>query len=255
MNGQLIGKTALVTGATRGIGRAIATAMGAAGAHVAVSGRDEQRGAEVVREIHSAGGQAAFVGADFAKGTFEVQRLASAAQDVLGGRVNVLVNNAAIYPDWKTIEVDDARFGELYAVNVKAPFFLTAALAPQMVARGEGSIINITAWIVARAVPLALYSSSKAALELMTKAWAAEFGPSGVRVNAVCPGVTATAGTIEKRNAQTQTSSTTPAARIALPEEIAPMVVFLASDAASFVHGAVLPVDGGMSAVGPFFRD
>ena len=220
-----------------------------------VSGRDERSGTEVVREIASVGGQAAFVAADFTRGTFEVQRLASAAEDVLGGRIDVLVNNAAIYPNWKTTDVDDARFDELYAVNVKAPFFLTAALAPQMAARGGGSIINVTAWVVARAVPLALYVSSKAALELLTKAWAAEFGPSGVRVNAVCPGVTATDGTLDKRNAQIQTSSTTPAGRIACPEEIAPMVVLLASDEASFVHGAVLPVDGGMSAVGPFFRN
>src|SRR5258707_11703806 len=108
----------------------------------------------------------------------------------LGGRIDVLVNNAGIFPGPTTAATDEATFDQVYAVNVKAPFFLTAAIAPAMVEQGGGAIINLGSWITRLGIPIAsLYSSTKGALETLTRAWAAEFGPAGVRVNAISPGV------------------------------------------------------------------
>src|ERR1700759_5466094 len=181
--GRLSGKTALVTGATSNIGRAIALAFAAEGAHVAVSGRNPDRGAAVVKEIAAAGGRAIFVPADLDGRPDRSRELAELSATVLGGRIDILVNNAGLYPGPPPPDTDEATFDRVYAVNVKAPFFLTAAVDPAMVAAGGGVMINLGSWIARLGIPVAaLYSSSKGAMETLTRAWAAEFGPSGVRV-------------------------------------------------------------------------
>jgi NAD(P)-dependent dehydrogenase (short-subunit alcohol dehydrogenase family) len=160
------------------------------------------------------------------------------------------VNSAGVFPFGPTHEATGADFDWVYDVNVKVPFFLVAELAPKMARRGYGSIVNVTTMVAEFGAPqMALYGSSKAALVLLTKSWAAEYGPSGVRVNAVSPGPTRTEGTAGMGEALDQLASAAPAGRPALPEEIASAIVYLAGDEASFVHGALLPVDGGRVAV------
>jgi NAD(P)-dependent dehydrogenase (short-subunit alcohol dehydrogenase family) len=245
---DLTGKKALVTGATSGIGRATALALASAGATVAVSGRDKEKGQAVVDAIRGTGGSAVFVPADLVHADAALD-LAVRATEALGGTVDVLVNSAGIFPFGPTDSHDEATFDAVYALNVKAPWFLVAALAPPMAGRGSGAIVNVSTMVAQfGADGMALYGSSKAALELLTKAWAAEFGPSGVRVNAISPGPTRTEGTAGMGEALDQLASLAPAGRLASPEEIAAAIVFLASDQASFVHGAVLAVDGGRAA-------
>lgn len=180
MSMRLAGKTALVTGATSNIGRAIAEAFAAEGAHVVVSGRSAGRGAEVVEGIRAQGGQADFVRADLDGSAAASRALAEEATRVLGGRIDVLVNNAGIYPADSTAGTDEKTFDEVYAVNVKAPFFLTGAVAPAMAAAGGGAIINLSSWVARLGISVAaLYSSTKGAMETLTRAWSAEFGPRG----------------------------------------------------------------------------
>ena len=240
---RLAGKTALVTGATSNIGRAIAIALAAEGAHVAVSGRDRDRGATVIKEIEAAGGRAGFIPADLDGSAARSEELAELATTMLGGRIDILVNNAGIYPGSTTPDTDEATFDQVYAVNVKAPFFLTAALAPGMAAAGGGTIINLGSWIARLGIPVgALYSSTKGAMETLTRAWAAEFGPS-VRVNAISPGV------VHEPSAEPLPGDSmmngTPAGRHGTPDAIAHAAVYLASDEAAFVQGTVIDVDGG----------
>ena len=238
------GKTVLITGGTSGIGAATARAYAAAGADVVVTGRDEERGREIVDSITEAGGRARFVRADL-ESFDDVQRLADEVQ-----HVDVLVNNAGVFPFAPTHEVASSEFDSVYAVNVKAPFFLTGAFAPRMAANGGGAIVNISTMVASFGLPgLALYGSTKAALELLTKAWAAEYGPQGVRVNAVAPGPTRTQGTEAMGDGLDQLATTLPLGRPAAAEEIADAVLYLGSDEASYVNGAVLAVDGGRTAV------
>ncbi len=169
---RLQDKTALVTGGTSGIGRAVAERLAREGAEVIVSGRDRARGSEVVTAIESTGGKARFVAADLA--SFEdVRRLGEGA-----GAVDVLVNNAGIFPGGPTDQLSEADFDATIAVNVKAPFFLTATIAPKMAAKGGGSIISISTMAATIGMNgLSAYGASKAAIESLTKAWTAEYGP------------------------------------------------------------------------------
>jgi NAD(P)-dependent dehydrogenase (short-subunit alcohol dehydrogenase family) len=237
-------RRALVTGGTSGIGRATAEALAREGAHVLISGRSEERGAEVVAAIDAAGGEAEFVRADL-ESPEDVRALAEAAGDL-----DILVNNAGVFPGGATHELPETAFDEAFAVNVKAPFLLTAAIAPRMVARGGGTIINVTTMAAEFGMAgLSAYGASKAAVALLTKAWAAEYGPNGVRVNAVSPGPTTTPGTEAMGDGFAAIVSTIPLGRAADPDEIAETIVFLASDRASYLNGAVIPVDGGRVAV------
>jgi NAD(P)-dependent dehydrogenase (short-subunit alcohol dehydrogenase family) len=250
---RLEGKTALVTGSTSNIGRAIATAFAREGAHVIISGRSAERGGEVVGEIRGAGGRADFVAADLDGTPQRSQALAEQATELLGGRIDILVNNAGIFPPTTTATTDEATFDLVYAVNVKAPFFLTAAIAPAMVQRGDGAIINLGSWIARLGIPVAsLYSSTKGAMETLTRAWAAEFGPAGVRVNAISPGVTRdrdpNAPVSRAEQAEVMMRGT-PAGQSGTPDAIAHAAVYLASDESAFVHGTVIDVDGGRVAV------
>lgn len=239
---RLAGKTALVTGATSNIGRAIAVALAAEGAHVVVAGRNKERGDEVVGEIRAAGGQADFVAVDLNGTKAAANELAEAATRLLGGRIDVLVNNAGAIDGGRTPQTDEETFDTVYAVNVKSPYFLTAAIAPTMVAAGGGTIINLGSWVARLGIPVgAAYAASKGALETLTRAWSAEFGPAGVRVNAIAPGVVHT----DPNHPATAMMSGTPYGRIGAPRAIADAAVFLASDQSAFVHGTVLDVDGG----------
>lgn len=241
---ELSGKRALVTGGTSGIGRATSEALAREGAHVLISGRSEMRGAQVVAAIEAEGGEAEFVQADL-ESPEDVRALAERAVDV-----DILINNAGVFPGGPTHELPEASFDEAFAVNVKAPFLLTAAIAPRMVERGGGTIVNVTTMVAEFGMAgLSAYGASKAAVALLTKAWAAEYGPSGVRVNAVSPGPTSTPGTDAMGDGFAAIVSTVPLGRAASPEEIAETIVFLASDRASYLNGAVVPVDGGRVAV------
>jgi NAD(P)-dependent dehydrogenase (short-subunit alcohol dehydrogenase family) len=233
---------ALVTGATSGLGRAIALQLARDGAHVIVHGRDAVRGGATVDAITASGGRASFVAADL-NDPADIQRL---SRDV--GDIDVLVNNAGFSVFGSTASLDFATFDSLFASNVRAPFFLVAAFAPAMAARGSGSIISISS--MAAQIGLAsgaAYGATKGAIESMTRAWAAEFGSSGVRVNAVAAGPVYTEGGVRDRTEAL--GRTTPLNRAAIAEEIAEVVAFLASPRASYITGAIIAADGGRAAI------
>jgi NAD(P)-dependent dehydrogenase (short-subunit alcohol dehydrogenase family) len=237
---NLEGQRALVTGATSGIGRAVALQLARDGAGVLVHGRDAARGAETVAEITAAGGKASFVAADLTDAA-DVHWLAREA-----GELDILVNNAGIALFAPTAEFDVYAFDKMFASNVRAPFLLVGALAPGMAARGHGSIVSLSS--MAGGVGLvggAAYGATKASLEAMTRAWAAEYSGSGVRINAVAAGpvYTPASGRTEALG------ETTPMHRAAQPEEIAEVVAFLASRRASYITGTTIAVDGGRRAI------
>lgn len=249
MTSELIGSVAIITGGTSGIGKATAKHLAARGAHAIVSGRDQVRGDAVVEDIRAAGGTADFIAADLGDER-SVRDLAARATEVGGGHVDILVNSGGIFPFGPTADTSTEQIDEVFSVNVKAPYLLVAALAPAMAARGQGAIVNVTTMVADFGMNgMGLYGASKAALSLLTKSWAAEFGPSGVRVNAVSPGPTRTEGTVAMGEALDQLAQAGPAGRVGQPEEIAAAITFLATADASFIHGALLPVDGGRLAV------
>jgi NAD(P)-dependent dehydrogenase (short-subunit alcohol dehydrogenase family) len=251
MTARLHDRTALVTGSTDGIGVAIARALADEGAHVIVSGRNTARGEKVVAEIAERGGSASFEGADLALGGAAIRRLADGAHAVADGPLDILVNNAAmLIAPGPTAEVGEDMIDGALAVNVKAAFLLTGLIAPAMASRGSGSIINVGSinGLVGMAGS-ALYSTTKAAIHSLTKSWAAEYGPAGVRVNTVAPGPTATEKTAAFADRVAPIIARAPSRRLGTPEGVAQAVVFLASDDASGVQGATLTVDGGLSAI------
>jgi NAD(P)-dependent dehydrogenase (short-subunit alcohol dehydrogenase family) len=242
-DGNLEGERALVTGATSGIGRAVALQLARDGAEVLVHGRDAARGVRTVQEITAAGGKASFRAADLGDPA-DVQRL---ARDV--GEVDILINNAGISRFAPTAEFDVAAFDEMFASNVRAPFFLVGALAPGMSARGHGSIVSLSS--MAGGVGLiggAAYGATKASLEAMTRAWAAEYSASGVRVNAIAPGPVYTP-TPSGPEFIAALGETTPMHRASQPEEIAEVIAFLVSPRASYITGTTVAADGGRRAI------
>jgi len=246
---DLTGRHAVVTGSTSGIGAATAELLAARGARVVVHGRDADRGEVVVRRIRDAGGDAWFVAADLTADPTALRTSAAAFRDALDGRVDVLVHNAALCPAVDTLTLTDADLEAALAVNVRAPHVLTAALAPGMVERGRGSIVVVGSWMasVGHAM-VGLYAATKAAEAQLARSWAAEFGPSGVRVNTVAPGATRTPINDDSDAVVRQMTAGTPAGRPGRPEEVAAAVAWLVSDDSAYVHGATLPVDGGVLA-------
>jgi len=244
MNEQrdLEGLSALVTGATSGIGRAAAEALARHGAEVIVHGRDAGRGGAVVDAITAEGGKARFAIADLSDPA-QLNDLAEQA-----GLVDILVNNAGFSRFGPTADMDVATFDRMLAANVRAPYFLVAALAPKMVARGSGSIINLGSMVGQIGLAgSAAYSATKAAMAAMTRSWAAEFSPAGVRVNAIAPGPVLTGGAAPERIEAL--GATTIMGRPAQAGEIAEVIAFLASPRASYVTGAVIAADGGRTAI------
>lgn len=241
--------TALITGGTSGIGRAVANKLAQLGIHVLVVGRNRERGEKTVAEIRAAGGQADFIASNL-RDASSAREVAKRAVELGGGHVDMLINNAGIFPFGPTHETTEETFDSVYSLNVKAPYFLVAELAPLMAKRGKGAIVNVSTMVADYGAPgMSLYGSSKAAVNLLTKAWAAEYGPKGVRVNAVSPGPTRTEGTEAMGEGVEQLAAQAPAGRPATADEIAEAIVFLATDRASFIHGAKLAVDGGRTAV------
>jgi NAD(P)-dependent dehydrogenase (short-subunit alcohol dehydrogenase family) len=250
---SLRGKTALVTGASRGIGRATASALAEAGAHVLVHyGRSAQEAESLVAGIRANGGRADAIKADL--GTPDgATLLATEVRSIVGERLDVLVSNAGIS---KAATIKDHTledFDNLFATNVRGPFFLVQQLIPLL---GEGSNIIVISSIGARAVvgkpgldnpSLLVYASTKGALETLSKNWAAILGPRGIRVNTVAPGVIDTdMSNFAKTEAGRElTLGMQALKRIGKPEDVADVVAFLASDAARWITGASIPVDGG----------
>jgi NAD(P)-dependent dehydrogenase (short-subunit alcohol dehydrogenase family) len=236
------GTTALVTGATSGIGRAAAAKLAGDGHTIVVHGRDAARGAEVVDAIGASGGTARFVGADLSDAA-DFDRFVA---DV--GAVDVLVNNAGTAWFGPTSELDLATYDELFNANVRPAYFLVAALAPKMAAQGSGSIINVGSMAGQIGMPGgAAYSATKAALASFTRSWAAEYSPSGVRVNTIAPGPVFTA--VQTPEQTEAIGATTIFGRGAQVDEIAEVIAFLASPKASYITGALYAVDGGRTAI------
>ena len=240
---------ALITGATSGIGRAVANKLAQLGVHVLVVGRNVDRGKKTIAEIRSAGGQADFISSDL-RDASSAREVARRAVELGNGHIDILINNAGIYAFGPTHETSEELFDKVYSLNVKVPYFLVAELAPLMATRGKGAIVNLSTMVADYgASGTSLYGSSKAAINLLTKSWTAEYGASGVRVNAVSPGPTRTEGTDAMGEGVDRLAAEAPAGRPATADEIAETVVFLATDRSSFVQGAKLAVDGGRTAI------
>ncbi|WP_326548573.1 SDR family oxidoreductase [Mycolicibacterium sp. ND9-15] len=234
---ELAYQNALITGGTAGIGLACARLFAREGATVIVTGRDPERGKHAAA---GADGNVRFVQADLSN-TESVQALLDEA-----GAVDILVNNAASFPAALTVDQQLGAFERTFDTNVRGLYFLAAGLVSGMLERGHGAIVNVTTMVASKGVPGAgVYSASKAAVESLTRTWAAEFGPGGVRVNSVAPGPTKTEG-VEAEWGETneELGRSLPLGRTARPQEIAEAVLFLASPRASFITGSVLHADG-----------
>ena len=244
---RLTGRTAIITGSSAGIGEAIARVLASSGAEVVVTARDPSRARPIVDAITAAGGTAHALTVDLAGSYADLRQFVADATEALAGRVDILVNNAGIYPAGPTEALADADLDALLAVNVRAPHVLVGAVAPSMVERGAGVIVNIGSWMARVGVPaMAAYPATKAALEQLTRGWAAEYGPRGVRVVGVAPGATSTRGNADYPEAMDQLAKQTVAGRPVRPVDVGYAVRFAASDEGRFLNGSSIDVDGGI---------
>lgn len=255
---ELVGKVAIVTGGTRGIGAAIVEALSRLGATVVLTGRDEKAGAVAEGKARGAGAKARFVQGDVTAPGFP-DRL---VDDVLTheGQIDVLVNSAGILSRTSVVECSDAEWDAVLATNVTAVFQLCRAVIPvmrrQFADQGRtGSIVNIGSdWALVAAHSAAAYGTSKGAIAQLTRSMAIDHAKDGIRVNAVCPGDTETAMLLsgreeeERETVLARLGQAIPLGRVGQPADIAAAVAFLASDAASYITGVLLPVDGGSTA-------
>jgi NAD(P)-dependent dehydrogenase (short-subunit alcohol dehydrogenase family) len=249
--GQLSGKVALITGGASGIGRATALLFAQEGASVAIADLNQQAGDAVVQQIVHHGGRAFFQAADVTKAADCEQVVANTLRKL--GAIHVLFNNAGIIRRASVVELSEADWDRVMAVNVKSIFLMSRQVIPIMETAGGGSIINMASgWGLVAGPKAAVYCASKGAVVLLTKAMAIDHGPYSIRVNCICPGDTDT--TMLRDEAQQLGESTEhfltesarrPLGRVGKPEEIAQAALYLASDAASFVTGTALVVDGG----------
>ena len=246
--GALQGRVALITGAAAGFGEAIARRFVGEGAKVLVADLDGARAQDVATNL---GESARAVRCDVSSRA-DVDAAVAACVDAFGG-VDILVNNAGTtHRNQSMLEVDEATFDRVFAVNVKSIFHTTQAVVPLMKARRSGCIVNIGSTAGIRPRPgLTWYNASKGAVNLLSKSMAAELGPDGIRVNAVCPVMSPTAlieqflGVPDTPEARAKVVAGIPLGRMSTPEDVAEATLYLASDAARFITGVELPVDGG----------
>ncbi|WP_197378652.1 SDR family NAD(P)-dependent oxidoreductase [Mycolicibacterium mengxianglii] len=247
---DLTGRTALVTGGNQGLGLAFAFGLAEAGAQVAIAGRSAERNEKVVSEAAAAGHTFHAITADITKAD-DVEKMTADAIDALG-HVDILVNNAGTCYHGESWSVTEDQWDAVFDLNVKALWACSLAVGKHMRERGSGSIVNIgsmSGLIVNRPQMQPAYNASKAAVHHLTKSLAAEWGPLGIRVNALAPGYCKTEmAPVDNPEFKQHWIDDTPMLRYAMPEEIAPSVVFLASDASSFITGSVLVADGGYTA-------
>ncbi len=243
---SLVGRTALVTGAGRGIGAGIALALDRAGARVALVARTSAQLDEVATQLHN---DPVVFPADLGTPD-QPTSVGAAALEAFGGRLDVLVNNAGIGLRKPSDELTAEEIDQLWAVNVRSALLLSAAVLPAMVRAGKGSIVNVSSVAGLRGAPRrAAYAATKAALDGMTRSWAMEYGPQGIRANSVAPGVVATdlwTPALGQDGVADQVTELVALRRLSDASDIADVVVFLASDASRYLTGEVLAVDGGM---------
>jgi NAD(P)-dependent dehydrogenase (short-subunit alcohol dehydrogenase family) len=251
---RLIDKVALITGGTSGIGEATALLFSREGARVTITGRNPERGAEVVRQIEASGGQAMFVGADVSSAS-DCQRVVNETEHAFG-HTDILFNNAGVYYPQTALECSEREWDEQIDVNLKGTFLMSKAVLPGMIARKSGVIINnASGWGIVGGDHAVAYCASKGGVVLMTKAMAIDHGAQGIRVNCVCPGDVETPmlpADAKMRGLKWEDyiagCANRPLGRVGTVEEIAKAVLFLASDDSSFMTGAALVVDGGGTA-------
>lgn len=241
----------VVTGSTSGIGQAVLLAFASAGADVVVHGRDQQRAEAVAAQARQQGGQAVLGYADLRQPA-ECAQIVTAAVDAYG-RIDVLVNNAALVVNAATEQTPQTSLDDLLAVNVRSPYLLVQAALPHL-RDSRGTIINITGSPAYRGAPRSsAFAAGKAALQSLTRSWAREFGPLGIRVNEISPGPTDTPLSrsvlaLDDPEQRAAVAARFPTGRIGTPADIASAAVFLASEQASHINGATLAVDGGLLA-------
>jgi NAD(P)-dependent dehydrogenase (short-subunit alcohol dehydrogenase family) len=250
---RLADKVAIITGAGSGMGRVAAEMFAAEGAKVVAAEFDERHGTETVDAVRAAGGEAVFIQADVSQET-DAAAMVAAAMDRYG-RVDVLYNNAGIMPeaDHSVTDTDVAVWDQVMAVNVRGVFLGCKYAIPRMVKQGSGSVINISSFValLGCSVPQDAYTASKGAVLSLTRSLAVQFGPQGIRSNAICPGPIETPmlmdWLVKDEDARKLRLSRNPTGRFGKPEEIVNVAIYLASDESRWTNGAHFVIDGGIS--------